>query len=164
MSPWMFLLVLAALLQSTFLSEITWFGVHPNLMLTLVVSWTLLRGGREGLSWGFLGGLILDLLSILPFGTFTIALLVTALFTSLSEITYFKPTRALQAGMMLLVSPLFHLTAMATMQTLGWQVGWARSLSLLPSAAMVDALLILLLFPFIRRLTHLAGNRAIDWR
>ena len=164
MSPWMFLLLLAGILQSTFLSQITLFGVHPNLMLTVVVSWCLLRGGREGLSWGLLGGLILDLLSIAPFGTFTIALLLTAFFMTLNDVSFFRPTRALPAGVMLLVSPFFHLAAMVTMQTLGWQVGWSRVLSLLLPAAMVDALLILLLFPLIRRLSNLAGHRAIEWR
>lgn len=161
MSPWMLLLLLAGILQSTFLSKITLFGVHPNLMLTVVLSWSLLRGGREGLSWGFLGGLILDLLSITPFGTFTIALLVTAFFTTLSEVSSFQPTRALPAGMMLLASPLFHLTAMITMQLLGWQVGWSRLLSLLLPAALIDALFTLFLFPFIRRLSNLAANRTI---
>ena len=164
MSPWMLLLLLAGILQSTFLSKITWFGVSPDLMLIVVLSWSLLRGGREGLSWGLLGGLILDLFSITPFGTFTIALLVTAFFTTLSEASSFRPTGALPAGMMLLASPLFHLTAMITMQLLGWQVGWSRLLSLLLPAALINALFTLFLFPFIRRLSHSAGRRGIEWR
>lgn len=164
MSPWMLLLFFAGILQSTFLSKITFFGVHPNLMLTLVLCWSLLRGGREGLSWGLLGGLILDLFSITPFGTFTIALLVTAFFTTLSEASSFQLTRILPAGIMLLASPLFHLIAMIMMQLLGWQVGWSRLLSLLLPAACVDALFTLFLFPLIRRLSNLAGSRTIEWQ
>ncbi len=164
MSPWMLLLFFAGILQSTFLSKITFFGVHPNLMLTLVLCWCLLRGGREGLSWGLLGGLILDLFSITPFGTFTIALLVTAFFTTLSEASSFQLTRILPAGIMLLASPLFHLIAMIMMQLLGWQVGWSRLLSLLLPAACVDALFTLFLFPLIRRLSNLAGSRTIEWQ
>lgn len=164
MSPWIVLLVLIALLQSTFLAQIRWLGVHPNLMLTVVVSWSLLRGGREGLSWGFIGGIILDLFSITPFGTFTIALTFTTFLTGLIEQTSFQTNRILPVALMFLLSPLFQLASMVSMQTLGWQVGWYRALSLLLPGAMLDALLILLIFPLVRRLSRLAGDRAIEWK
>lgn len=164
MSPWVMILVLIALLQSTVLAQITWLGVHPNLMLTVVVSWSLLRGGREGLSWGFIGGIILDIFSITPFGTFTIALIFTTFLTGLIELSSFQTNRILPIGIIFLVSPLFELATIISMQTLGWQVGWFRAFSLLLPGAMINALLILFIFPLVRRLSLLAGERAIDWK
>jgi rod shape-determining protein MreD len=162
-SPWIVIVLMGALLQATLLSYLTPFGVHPNLILVLAICWGVLRGGRAGLIWGMAGGLILDLYSSAPFGTFTIALLLTTAMTGIVEISVFNPTFLLPVGIVLLASPLFHVISTVMMQTLGWQVTWARVASVIPAAALIDGLLALLLFPLLRRLSALAGQRAIDW-
>jgi rod shape-determining protein MreD len=48
-------------------------------MLLVVLVWTILRGLNEGMVWGFVGGLAIDLLSGGPFGAHTLALLGVAL-------------------------------------------------------------------------------------
>ncbi|MDQ4078491.1 MAG: rod shape-determining protein MreD [Chloroflexota bacterium] len=164
MSPWIVLILLAGLLQSTLISEFDLWGVHPNLVLTLVLGWSLLRGGREGLIWGLMGGVILDLYSVAPFGTFTIAMLVAALVTSLTEVLPIQATVLLSVGLMLVVSPLFHFVAMVMMESLGWDVAWRTMWVRLPPAALLDAVLILLLYRPLRQISHLAGERAIEWR
>lgn len=163
MTPWLLVVLLVGVLQSALLSHLTLFGHHPNLMLAVVVSWSLLRGGREGLIWGFIGGMVLDLLAVTPFGTFTLAMLLTSLLTGLVELSLFRPVLALPVGVMLVASPLFHLTALLTMQALGWSVVWAERWTVLIPTALLDALLILFLFPLMRRLSALAGDRAIEW-
>ena len=58
----MFLLVfLAFLLQCTALQAISVASVAPNLLLVLTVSFALMRGKREGMFVGFLGGFLTDL-------------------------------------------------------------------------------------------------------
>ncbi|MBA3534700.1 MAG: rod shape-determining protein MreD [Ardenticatenales bacterium] len=163
MTPWMGLLVVAVLLQSTVLSRVTVGGVHPNLMLAIIVSWSLLRSGREGLLWAFFGGLLLDLLSSAPLGTFLVALLVTAFVTGLIEVALFRPSLWLPVGVMFLASPLFHLVAMVMMESLGWDVTWTNLTSRLLPATILDALLILPLFPLLRRVSDMAGEKAIEW-
>lgn len=163
MTPWLLLLLLAGVVQSSWLSELSLFGVHPNLLLVLVVGWTLFRGGREGLIWGLVGGLLLDLYSIAPFGVFTVASLVVSFLTSFAEALPFHTTLPLSLGTVLLMSLLFNLVAMVMMQSLGWDVAWASLWTRLPPAALVDALLLLLLFRPLRALSRLAGERAIDW-
>jgi rod shape-determining protein MreD len=70
MSPyWMFaFLFVLSLLQSTVLPRITVLGVHPDLLLMVVTSWSLLRGSEEGMLWALIGGLGMDLLSGAQFG------------------------------------------------------------------------------------------------
>ena len=63
------LVVAAAVIHVTWLPRLP---VRPDLMLVLVVAWSLLRGVEEGLLWAFIGGVLLDLLSVGPFGGFTV--------------------------------------------------------------------------------------------
>lgn len=163
MSPWMGLLLLAALLQSSLLWALSVWGVHPTLMLSIVLGWSLLRGGREGLLWALVGGGLLDLLSAAPFGTFTVALLTIAFLSGLIEQILFHPPAWLPVVIMLLASPLFHFISLVMMQSLGWPVNWARLGNVLLPAALLDAFTILLLFPLLRRASALAGERAIEW-
>ncbi len=53
-------------------------GARPNLMLLVVLTWTVARGTDEGLVWAFAGGLIVDLLSGGPLGGTALALLAAA--------------------------------------------------------------------------------------
>ncbi len=48
-------------------------------MLLVVLAWAVVRGVDEGLMWGFIGGLIVDLLSGGPLGATALALLAVAL-------------------------------------------------------------------------------------
>jgi rod shape-determining protein MreD len=163
MSPWILLLLLGALLQSSLFSGLSLAGATPNLVLALVLCWALTRGGREGLIWGLIGGIALDLFSVAPFGTFTVAMLVIAFLTSLAEYLPFEMTRLLPVGITLLASPFFHLVAMIMMETLGWNVAWNRMWTLILPAAILDAIVVFLLFPLVARFATLAGERSIEW-
>jgi len=85
-----------AIFQSTAAPRMAIGGARPDLMLLSVVSWSLLaavrarglqyageppslaRGINDGIVWGFVGGMFLDLLSSAPLGTSAAALMLTA--------------------------------------------------------------------------------------
>lgn len=51
---------------------------QPSLVLLLVICWSLRSSLADGLVWALVGGLMLDLLSILPIGTTSAALVLLA--------------------------------------------------------------------------------------
>ena len=69
------LLTIVALVQNAWLSSVSLWGARLDLMLLIVLCWTIVRGVNEGMIWGFVGGLIIDLLSGGPVGAYTLALL-----------------------------------------------------------------------------------------
>ena len=73
------LLTGVALIQTTLLARIKLWGARPDLMLLVVLVWAVVRGIDEGLVWGFMGGLLLDLFSGGPLAATALALLAAAL-------------------------------------------------------------------------------------
>jgi rod shape-determining protein MreD len=63
-----------ALLQSVLLSRFDLFGARLDLMFLFILVWTVVRGADEGLVWGFIGGLLIDLRSGGPLGATALAL------------------------------------------------------------------------------------------
>jgi rod shape-determining protein MreD len=57
-------------------------GITPDLVLLVVVSWSLLRGIGRGLPMGLFGGLILELISGGPFGGVILSLLAASAATT----------------------------------------------------------------------------------
>ncbi len=49
---------------------------HPSLVMLLVICWSLRSSLAEGFVWALVGGIMLDLLSILPIGTSSAALVM----------------------------------------------------------------------------------------
>jgi len=62
------LILTAVLLQTTAFSRLTLFGVSPDLILVVVISFALLDGPSVGAAAGFSGGLLRDLLLDSPKG------------------------------------------------------------------------------------------------
>jgi len=65
-----------AILQTAVWPYFTIFGLAPQLPLLVALSWGLLRGINEGIIWGFIGGLLLDLFSISPLGLTALSYMV----------------------------------------------------------------------------------------
>jgi len=53
-------LVVGVLLETTMVSRMAIFGVSPDLMLSIIVSYSILRGDTEGAIAGLTGGLLMD--------------------------------------------------------------------------------------------------------
>ena len=70
------IVVLLAIAQATVLPRFPVFGIVPGLWLVVAVTWSLLRGMREGLILAFVGGLFIDLFSTAPLGVTSLSLML----------------------------------------------------------------------------------------
>lgn len=77
------IVLIGAVLQSTLMPELRIGESAPDLVLLLVIGWTLLAGLSEGLLWAAFGGMAQDWLSGLPSGTTALALLTAAMLVHL---------------------------------------------------------------------------------
>ncbi len=143
--------LLAALVAVAALIHVTWLPrlpVRPDLMLVLVVAWSLLRGMEEGLLWAFVGGVLLDLLSAGPFGAFTIGLLIAALIGGIVYRTVFTSGFFWPTATMIATTLLFHPIYLAALNADGFAVPWsAVSQTIVPVLVWNVVLLLLLLKP-----------------
>ena len=123
------LLAFAAVLQATVLSLLRPFGGTVDVVLLLVLSWTLVGEWPGGPLWALIGGLCLDLLSGGPFGANALGLLLVAYAASLSEGRFWSSHVLLPLASVLVGSVLYHLVYLATLAMAGYTVSWAASLS-----------------------------------
>lgn len=79
------LFLIAALLQATVAPHLRVLGGQPDLIVVITLIWAALDRGLEGMSWAFVGGLFLDLISGAPLGTSSLALVPIAYLVSLTE-------------------------------------------------------------------------------
>lgn len=158
------LLVAVALIQATVMPHLRIWGVFPDLPLLAVVSWALLRGVREGMIWGFIAGLAVDLMSGAPFGTATVSLMVVGGISGLGEATVFRTHVALPLVTVAGATILYDLLFLLVMQLSGQPVVWLESLwrTILPSAV-----LNMLISPPVLGLMHLLhrwfGREKMEW-
>jgi rod shape-determining protein MreD len=158
------LLISVALIQSTVMPHLTLWGVKPDLMVLVVISWSLLRGAREGIVWGFIGGLCLDLFSGAPFGLSALALLIVSFFSGLGEATIFRTHIILPLATMFFASLVYDLIFLLLLRILGWPVVWLDSLiKLVLPASLLNVLLAPLVYPAMRWLHRKTGREEIDW-
>jgi rod shape-determining protein MreD len=68
------LLILAALLEVSVLPMFRVYGLQPNLMLVLLITWLIVRGSTEAFILAPIGGVILGLVDGAPAGTALIGL------------------------------------------------------------------------------------------
>ncbi len=144
------LLTGVALLQTVVLPGIEVFGTHPdlNLMLLVVLIWALERNIDEGLVWGFLGGLMLDLLSGGPLAAIAMALLAVAFLAgqSLGQGIGSSVVQLLLVTFLGVVA--YHLVLLLVLdwtgRTVDWGVAWIQT-------AGPSVLLNMALAPFIQR-------------
>ncbi len=117
-------------------------------MLLIVVSWSLLRGAREGVTWGFIGGLALDFLSGATFGSSAFTLTLVAYLASLGQLTIYR-TNPLFPSITALVTSMIHDSIfLGVLSMTTHSVAWQDSLL---QIAMPTALLGALLMPLIHR-------------
>lgn len=146
-------LALVAIVQAVIGPHLALLQVKPNLVLLLVLAWTLIRGRREGMFVGFLGGIWLDLLSMSTLGLSSLALVAASFLAGLGRhqvLTTHILVLAWTAVVGTLVfSAVFHLM-LALIQTTGV---WLEEMGSGLWAQMIfQTGLMLLLVPFLRRL------------
>jgi len=117
-------------------------------MLLVVLAWAVVRGVDEGLMWGFVGGLIIDLLSGGPLGATPLALLAVAFLAGQPWGRSLGPPVA----RLLLLVPLgvlvHHLVLLFVLAWTGHVVDWGFALTRVVGPS---ALLNVVLAPFVRQ-------------
>lgn len=149
----LWLLPLLALLQSSLIGHFAVRGIIPGVVLIAVVNWGILRGMDEGMLWGFVAGLCLDVFSGWPFGTNTVALVIVASLVSLGEGTFMRTHALLPVMTVFLATVVFYMIVLFILESTQQPVDWAAALrtTVLPAAA-YNALLNIMLFRVSQRL------------
>jgi len=166
MNPYLYFGILfgLALLQSTVMPKITLLGVHPDLVLMAVTSWSLLRGAEEGMLWALISGIVLDLFSGAPFGIYSLALLIIGFAAGLG------PRNVLRIDILapILVIPVttfvYVLVSMALLSILGWEMEWgARLRAVLLPSMLVNSLGMPFVYLPARLLHRRTAREEISW-
>lgn len=157
-------LAVVAILQATVVPHVAIWGVFPDLPLLIVVSWSLLRGSREGIIWGFVAGLAVDLLSGAPFGAATLGLMAIGFLSGSGHAMVFRTHVALPLVTVFLATVVYGLLFLLVVQISGYAVIWLGSLFrlILPSA-LLNAALTPLVFVGMRWLNTRFGREEMEW-
>ncbi len=158
------ILVGAAFLQSTLSPFMKISGVHPDLVLVLVISWVILRGLEEGLFWAVVGGLSLDILSGAPFGVFTLSMMVVALATSLFHGRVFGSSIILPLSLTFPLSLLFNGLVLLLLMLLGRPIDWAAGFfNILLPVAIFNTMVMVLVFPLLYLLNRVLTPKQLSF-
>lgn len=123
-------------------------GARPDLMLLVVLVWAFVRSMDEGVMWGFMGGLILDLLSGGPLGATAIALVLAAFWAGQPWGQGLGTNVARLLLLALLSTATYHLVLLIILAWTGHIVDWEFALL---HVAGPSVLLNTILAPFIRQ-------------
>ncbi|MBM4461525.1 MAG: rod shape-determining protein MreD [Chloroflexi bacterium] len=159
--PALIVLGLTVLIQATLSARLRFFGASPNLLLAIVVSWSMLRGFSQGILWGFIGGLGIDLVSGMPLGASSLALMSVCTLAGLGKSSVFAANVLLPMSIVALATPIHGWIILLTLQIQpalagpgGVSVNWLDSTAriIAPELAL-NVLTIALLYPLLRRLS-----------
>ena len=120
--------LLLALAQTTVLGNTLVLGVHMNLLLVFAIAWVLRRGLSEGLMIGLLGGVILDVSSAAPFGTWIASLAVAISLAALGEVNVFQGAWFLKYVVVAGAVVLANLVSITVLRVAGYDPILLRSL------------------------------------
>ena len=165
-SPYLYipLLAVVALLQATVAPHVVILGARPDLMLLTVVSWTVLRGMREGVVWGFAGGLCLDLFSGGPFGLSALVLVAISFLSGLGETTIYRGRIVLPVVVALAATPIHGFLYLGLLYITGHSVYWLDTLLRVMLPSMIfNGLLIIPIYALLQWLHRRTGREALEW-
>ena len=157
------MLIAVALLQVALVPHLMVWGVFADLPLLVVLSWGLLRGGREGALWGFVAGLFTDFFSGGPFGAATLSLMAAGALSGLGQNIVIRHYFLLPPLMALLGTVVYDLLFLLIRAASGHTVLWLETVMriVLPSAVL-NAALIPLILGLARLLRRRFGQEAIE--
>ncbi len=139
-------------------------GVHPDLVLVLVIGWVILQGLEEGLVWALIGGLSLDFLSGAPFGLLTLVTLAVALAANLSHGRIFGSSIVLPLSLTFPLSIVANGLALLLLSLLGRPVIWVDAFSnLLLPVAIFNTAVMLLVFPLLYLLNRALYQQSLSF-
>jgi len=152
------------MLQTTVAPYLQMWSVRPDLMLLVVIAWSLLRGAKVGVVWAIGGGLLLDLLSGGPFGALTIALALASLVAGLGELNVFRGSPWLPLVASAMATVVYDLSQFVILQLLGHTVAWDSGLlQVLGPSLAINALATYPIYWAARWLHRRTASEAIAW-
>jgi len=139
-------------------------GVHPDLVLILIIGWIILRGLGEGLVWALIGGVSLDLVSGAPFGVFTLTTLLVALAANLSHGRVFGSSIVLPLSLTFPLSLLFNGLALLFLTLLGRPIVWSDAFfNVLLPVAIFNTAVMMLVFPLLYLLNRIMNPQPLSF-
>jgi len=155
---------LLAIAQSTVVSQVTFLGLSPNLVLLFVLAWALLWGLREGLVVGLMAGFVLDMLSGAPFGLATAALVFASWLAGLGGLNVFRAAWVLPYLVAGLATLVYNVSFLLFLQLGGQEVRWGAALGrvVLPEA-LLNMFFMSLVYSFVRWLQRRLQPRPVEW-
>lgn len=153
------LLAFAALLQSVLGPSLPLVHGRPDLVLVVVLAWSVLRGSVEGAVVGFLGGLLLDSVTYTQFGINTALFGLIGYAIGLPEVNAYRGNLPYFVGITMLATLAYHTLYFLVLQALGNSMPpiietYAAALP----AALLNALLVPPIFVLCRRLVRMLAG------
>lgn len=145
-------LLLIVIVQATLLSRIHFLGAQPDLLLVLVVCWSLFYGVGEGLLLAFAGGLALDIVAGLPLGSSPLALMPLCFLGLVGRSSIYVNNLWLPTLLVALGTPLDGMLMLFIRQLRGTPVDWlgAATHVILPAIGLNLVLTVLVARPLRR--------------
>ena len=128
----------------------------PDLMLLVVVSVSLLRGGRTGLLWALAGGLLLGLLSSGPFPAIAVSLALVSVVIGVAHSNLPRETAWLPLAASVLGTFVDRTVSWTILQMSGHPTPWLSSLLLVLLPGIMTHLL--LIYPVYWTMRRVLGN------
>lgn len=155
-------LTFAAIVQSVVLAHASIVGVKADLVLLLVIAWSIRRGAAAGIGWAIVGGVAVDLLSTEPFGVAVLSLGVAAVLAGSIGPSLRRSSALLPLAITPLVSIVTTLVSALILALVGWPIFWPVTVALvvLP-AAVLNSLAMLVVYPVISTIDGRFG--AAEW-
>lgn len=153
-----------SLLQATLAPHLAIGRIKPDLMLVVVILWSVLRGAGEGLLWAFVGGMLLDLLSGVPFGISIVSMMLASYLTGVGEINLFRTNALLPVVAVMVATAVYYLVSLLFLQTLGRPVTLdASALQITAVAVVLNVALTAVVYLPLRWLSRKTGQAQMMW-
>ena len=147
------ILILAAILQATFMPQIRLLGGNPDLVYLIVLAWAINASLDSSVLWAFVGGISLDLLSYAPLGTSTLGLVITVFVISGVGGQVYRIGFVLLIGSVLIGTFFQQILIMILLTITGYSVDWGLSLGYVVAPTIFYNLVFILpVYWFIRRI------------
>jgi rod shape-determining protein MreD len=158
-----FLLVIAVV-QANVVPHLALWGVFADLPVLIVASWGLLRGPREGILWGFIAGVAVDLFSGAPFGAATLSLMAIGFLSGLGKGSVFAAHLVFPMVVVFLATIVYDAFFLFIVSISGQSVTWLDSAYrlVLPSAVLNAALTPIVFVPM-RTLYTRFSQEEMEW-
>lgn len=125
---WLGVVVVTVIMQSTVLPLLMVNGIYPDMLLVVVVSYSLLSGTEKGMGIGFFGGLLQDLAFGNVFGINTLSKMAIGYLFGLAERKVFKEKILLPVVATAVATVLHSLVMFMVLFLLGYKVHILASL------------------------------------